>query len=153
VPVARTRTARADCPPGWEVALDGAQLIAGNRVLDAQAALEASDPQPWNADIELVAPHLDGLADPQAVPVDHKQKDVANAVAAFLGGLEQLLYLRIAQKILRALVRVGRSRLTLYLSPVGSPSLRASKVLVLSSASKAHFIRIAPSVKSLRDLL
>ena len=29
--------------PGGEVALDGAQLIAGNRVLDAQAALEASD--------------------------------------------------------------------------------------------------------------
>jgi hypothetical protein len=64
--------------PGGEVALDGAEFVAGDRVLDAQAALEASDPQ----DIELVAPHLNGLADPQAVPVDHEQKGVvANAVA------------------------------------------------------------------------
>ena len=46
--------------------------------------LEASDPQPGTLDIELVAPHLDGLADPQAVPVDHEQKGVvANAVAPF----------------------------------------------------------------------
>jgi hypothetical protein len=74
-------------------------------------------------------------------------------VAAFLGGLEQLLYLRTAQKILRALERVARSRLTLYLSPVGSPSLRASKVLVLSGASIAHFGRIAPSVKKSKTLL
>ena len=74
LPAARTRTARADCPSAvGEVALDGAQLIAGDRVLDAQAALEASDPQPRPLDIELVAPHLDGLADPQAVPIDHQQ--------------------------------------------------------------------------------
>jgi len=52
------------------------KLIAGDRVLDAQAALEASDPQPGTLGIELVAPHLDGLADPQAMPVDHEQKDV-----------------------------------------------------------------------------
>jgi len=47
--------------PGSKVALDGAEFIAGDRVLDAQAALEASDPQPRALDIELVAPHLDGL--------------------------------------------------------------------------------------------
>ena len=106
--------------PGGEVALDRAQLIAGDRVLDAQAALEASDPQPRPLDIELVAPHLDGLADPQAVPVDHEQKGVvANAVAPLLCRLEQAIDLRTVQKILRALVSVGRSRLTLYLSPVG----------------------------------
>ena len=29
-----------------KIALDGAELVAGDRVLDAQAALEASDPQP-----------------------------------------------------------------------------------------------------------
>jgi hypothetical protein len=32
--------------PAGEVALDGAEFVAGDRVLDAQAALEASDPQP-----------------------------------------------------------------------------------------------------------
>ena len=32
--------------PGGKVTLDGAQLIAGNRVLDAQAPLEATNPQP-----------------------------------------------------------------------------------------------------------
>jgi hypothetical protein len=53
-------------------------------VFDAQAALEASDPQPRPLDIELVAPPLDGLAHPQAMPVDHEQKGVvANAVAFF----------------------------------------------------------------------
>ena len=138
--------------PGGEVALDRAQLIAGDRVLDAQAALEASDPQPRPLDIELVATHLDGLADPQAVPVDHQQKGVvANAVAPLLCRLEQAIDLRTVQKILRALVRVGRPRLTLYLSPVGRPSLRASKVLVLSSVSTAHFVHIARNVKSRAD--
>jgi hypothetical protein len=105
--------------PGGEVALDGAEFVAGDRVLDAQAALETRDPQPGTL-VELVAPHLDGLADPQAVPVDHEQKGVvANAVAALLCRLKQAIDLRTVQKILRALVRVGRSRLTLYLSPVG----------------------------------
>src|SRR4029077_11049980 len=106
--------------PGGEVALDRAQLIAGNRVLDAEAALEASDPQPRPLDIELAAPHLDGLADPQSVSVDHEQRGVvANAVAALLCRLKQAIDLRTVQKILRALVSVRPSRFTLYLSPVG----------------------------------
>jgi hypothetical protein len=85
-------------------------------MLDGEAALEASDPQPRPLDIELAAPHLDGLADPQAVPVDHEQKGViANAVAPLLCRLKQAIDLRTVQKILRALMRVGRSRLTLYL--------------------------------------
>jgi hypothetical protein len=38
----------------------------------------------------LVAPHLDGLVDPQAVPVDHEQKGVvANAVAPLLCRLKR----------------------------------------------------------------
>ena len=75
-------------------------------MLDAQAALEASDPQPGTLDIELVAPHLDGLADPRAVPVDHEQKGVvANSGAPLLGGLEQAIDLRTVQKILRTLVK------------------------------------------------
>src|SRR4029453_6447336 len=61
VPAARTRTARAVVLPGGEVSLDRAQLIAGDRGPDAQAALEASDPQPRPLDIELVAPHLESL--------------------------------------------------------------------------------------------
>jgi len=47
---------------GREVALDGAQFVAGNRVLDGEAALEPGDPNPRPLDIELAAPHLDGLA-------------------------------------------------------------------------------------------
>ena len=83
-----------------------AQLIAGDRVLDAGAALEASDPQPRPLDIELVAPHLDGLADPQAVSVGHEQKGVvANAVAALLGGFEQPFDVRDTQKVFAALIR------------------------------------------------
>jgi hypothetical protein len=33
-------------------------------VLEGEATLEPSDPQPGTLDIELAAPHLDGLASP-----------------------------------------------------------------------------------------
>jgi hypothetical protein len=53
------------------------------------------------------------------MPVDHHQQNVvANAVAALLCRLKQAIDLRTVQKILRALVSVGRFRLTLYSSPV-----------------------------------
>ena len=55
--------------PGGEVALDRAQLIAGDRVFDAQAAIEASDPQPRPLDIELVALEVPG--DRQTYRVHH----------------------------------------------------------------------------------
>jgi hypothetical protein len=59
----------------------------------------ASNPKPRAFDIELVAPHLDGLADLQAVPVDHEQKGVvANAVAPLLCRLEQAIDLRTFRK-------------------------------------------------------
>jgi hypothetical protein len=38
--------------------------------------------KPRPLDIELVAPHLDGLADPQAVPVNHQEQGVVANVAA-----------------------------------------------------------------------
>jgi hypothetical protein len=38
--------------------------------------LRRATPQPRSLEIELVAPHLDGLADPQTVSVDHEQKGV-----------------------------------------------------------------------------
>jgi hypothetical protein len=57
---------------GGEVALDRVQLVAGDRTFDGEAALETRDPQSRPLDIELVAPHLDSLADPQAVSVDHE---------------------------------------------------------------------------------
>jgi hypothetical protein len=67
---------------GGQVSLDRTQLVAGNGVLDAEAAFETSDPQPRPLNIELAASHLYGFADPQAVPVNHEQKDVVtNAVA------------------------------------------------------------------------
>ena len=59
--------------PGGEVALDRAQLIAGDRVFDAQAAIEASDPQPRPLDIELVALEVPGdRQDLQGAPCHHR---------------------------------------------------------------------------------
>src|SRR5262245_12812176 len=59
--------------------------------------------------VELIAAHLDRLRDTQTVSVDHEQQRVvADAVAAFLAGIEQLTDLRCCQKLLTALVDVGR---------------------------------------------
>jgi hypothetical protein len=50
-----------------------AQLVAGNWLLDGERVLEASDPNPRALNIELVAPHLDGLGGAPATTVDHQQ--------------------------------------------------------------------------------
>ena len=82
--------------------------------------LEALHPKARPLDIEDTAAHLDGFADPQAVPVDHQDEHVvADAMAPFLGGLEQLIDLRTRQEVLRSLVGIGRFRATLYFSSVG----------------------------------
>src|SRR5215510_14542936 len=97
-----------------------AQLVTTNRVLDGERALEPGDPQARAFDVELTAAHADGLADAQAVPVDHQEQGiVADAVPAFLGRLKQASDLRLAEEILRALVGIGRSSVTLYNSPFG----------------------------------
>jgi hypothetical protein len=94
------------------------KLIAGDRVLDAQAALEASDPQPGTLGIELVAPHLDGPADPQAVPVDYEQTGViANAVAP-------LGYIDLEQRTLQTVDNPFGPRLSAMSRPLRSSSAR-----------------------------
>ena len=94
--------------------------VCGDGVLDAQAVLQALDPQPGALDVELASAHLDGLRDAQAVPEEHEQQRVVtNAVTALLGCLEQAIALRTCQEVLGALVGIGRSCATLYLSPVG----------------------------------
>jgi hypothetical protein len=50
---------------GGEVAPDGAQLVAGDRLLDRAPALEAANPEPGAVEVELVPAQADGLADPQ----------------------------------------------------------------------------------------
>ena len=72
---------------------------------------------------------------------------VANAVAPPLCRLEQTIDLRTVQKILRALVGVGRFRLTLSFASWSSLP-RAPEVLVLSRISIAYFVHIADYVKS-----
>ena len=85
-----------------------------------RAVLQASDPKSRALDVKLIPAHANGLRDAQAVPKQHEQERVvADAVAPFLGCLEQAIDLRTVQEVLVALVRVGGFRLTLYTSPVG----------------------------------
>ena len=109
---------------GGEIAADGAQLVAGNGLLDREAALEAAYPQPGAVEVELVPAQTHGLADAQTVAVGHQQqKVVAYPVPAGLGGGEQQGHFGRRQVILGALVPVGgfdgAGRPTLDLSPAG----------------------------------
>src|SRR3954452_571315 len=109
---------------GGEIPAEGAQLVAGNRLLDRETALEAAYPQPGAVEVELVPAQAHGLADAQAVAVGHQQqKVVAHPVSTGLGGSEQPSHLGWRQVILGALVPVGGfangDRPTLDLSPIG----------------------------------
>ena len=61
---------------GGEVALDGAQLVAGDRLLDGQPAFEPAHPEARTVEVQLVAAQGDRLADSQAVAVGHEQQQV-----------------------------------------------------------------------------
>src|SRR5262245_58691278 len=75
---------------GGEVAFDGAEVVAGDGMLDGQRVLQAGNPETGALDVELISAHLDGLRDAQPVAIEHEQQRVvANAVAPLLGGLEQ----------------------------------------------------------------
>jgi hypothetical protein len=75
--------------------MSGVLARRGDRMLDAQAVLQALNPESGPLDIKLGAAHANGLTDAQPVPVDHKEERViADAVAPFLGGLEQPIDLR-----------------------------------------------------------
>ena len=118
--------------PRSKVALDGSALVASNRVLDAQAALEASDPQPRPLEIELVAPHLDGLADPQTVPVDHEQKGVvANAVAPLFAASSR-------RSISGPLKEAQDGQIDLRISPGPSYLVRVNRHLLRFGRAQMH---------------
>src|ERR1041385_6999889 len=59
---------------GGEIAADGAQLVAGDWLLDREATLEAAYPQPGAVEVELVPAQAHGLADAQTVAVGHQQQ-------------------------------------------------------------------------------
>ena len=77
------------------------------------------DPDAGALDIDGPAAHSNGLRDAQAVPVDHQeQRVITDAVAPFLGRLEQPIDLRPVQEVLGPLVGIGGFRPTLYTSPL-----------------------------------
>ena len=110
-----------------KVAPECSQLIASDRLLDRQPALEALHPQPSPMEIDLLAAEGDCFADPQAVPEHHEQQQrVSHAMPASLRRIQQSREFALAEEILSALmsvrrnVRGGRS-ITFYLLPVGRP--------------------------------
>ncbi len=107
-----------------QISFDGAQLIAGDRMLDRQPVLEPADPQPRVVEVDLVAAQADRLADAQTM-TKHRQNEqvIADPVAAGLGGVEQGGHFAVAQKILAPLMRIrGGGRQTFYISPLGEGS-------------------------------
>src|SRR5262245_15699517 len=109
-------------------------------MLDAETVLEPSHPQARPLSVQLSPAHLDGLGDAQAMAVDHQdQRVVANAVAAFLGGLEQPVDLRGTQKVLTALVGVGGWCITLYITPLGRHWRVPRKCLCLRGTNTSTF--------------
>src|SRR5271170_8505932 len=46
-----------------KIAFDGAELVAGDRMLNCQPVLEPADPQPGVVEVDLVAAQADRLAD------------------------------------------------------------------------------------------
>jgi hypothetical protein len=137
--------------PGSKVALDGAEFVASDRVLDAQAALEPSDPQPRALDIELIAPHLAGLADPQAVPENHEKKGVV--ANAWRPSLPPQAGDRSPDRSENPSSAHESQSFPSHFLPFAcwSPSLRASKVLVLSSVSIATLYILHELLRVVRE--
>ena len=103
-------------------ALDGAQLVARDWVLDRQATLEPSHPEPALGEVDVAAPERHGFGDAQAVAEEHEHEQVvARPVPAGAGGLEQALDLGRAEEVASAFVVVGcgGARHTLDLLPSG----------------------------------
>jgi hypothetical protein len=106
---------------GREIALDGPQFVASDRVLDGEAVLEPSHPEPRLVEVDLVAAQADRLTDAQAVAVHHQhQQVVADAVPPAPSGIEQRGDFGSAEEILAPLVTVdGAGSGTFDSSPLG----------------------------------
>jgi hypothetical protein len=107
--------------PSAEIALEGSELVTGDRVLDRQPALEPPDPEPRMVEVDFVTAEADRLTDAQTVTKHHEyQEMIPDPVPSGLGGIEQGGDFGLSQKILAPLVGVGRGcRATFYISPVG----------------------------------
>src|SRR4051794_28724699 len=94
--------------PRRKIALDGAQLGAGNWLLDRQAVLQALHPQPRLIEVDLVAAKANRFADAQPVAVHYENEQmVTHAVPPGPGRVQERLDLARGQKVFRPLVRVG----------------------------------------------
>src|SRR5215210_6935026 len=94
--------------PRGEIALNGAQLGAGDWLLDREAILQPLHPQPCLIEIDLVAAKADRFADAQPVAVHHENEQVvAHAVPPGLRSLQESLDLARGQEVLCPLVRVS----------------------------------------------
>jgi hypothetical protein len=90
-----------------EIPLDCAQLVAGDWLLDREAILETSHPQPGLPHIYLVEPEPNGLAHSQPVAIHHEHKQmVAYAVPTGLCSLEEHGDLGLGQEVLSPFVLV-----------------------------------------------
>lgn len=90
-------------------ALDSAQLVPGDGMLNAETVLQPRHPEPGLREVYVLPAQGDGLGDAQPVAVHHQeQKVVADAVTAFLGGGEEPVDLWLAEIVPAALVAVRR---------------------------------------------
>nr|WP_239992185.1 hypothetical protein [Rhodopila globiformis] len=107
--------------PSAEIALEGSELVTGDRVLDGQPILEPLDPEPRVVEVDFVTAEADRLADTQTVTKHHEDQEmIPDPVPSGLGGVEQGSDFGFTQKILTPLMGVSRGRcVTFYISPVG----------------------------------
>src|SRR5215203_5069137 len=127
--------------PRGEIALDGAQLGPGDRLLDRQAVLQPLHPQPRLIEVDLIAAKADRFADAQPVAVDHENEHVvAHAVPPGPGRVQEGLDLARGQEVLCPLVHVrGRLGTAFYITPVGRGCARHRTSLAAHGAAELAF--------------
>ena len=90
-------------------ASDGAQLVAGDGLLDRETILEPFDPDSRPLQVHLVPTKRDRLADAQTMAVHHQdQQVIADAVATFASGFQEGGELGFAEEVWRACSRSPR---------------------------------------------
>jgi hypothetical protein len=73
-----------------EIAPNGAQFVAGDRLLDRETILQATHPQAGAIEIDLVAAQVGRFAHPQTVPIHHQDEQIiAHAMPPGLYRLKQ----------------------------------------------------------------
>ena len=94
---------------GPKIGPDGTQFVAGDGVLDVEAAFEAADVDPGFLEVDLIPAQPDRLGDPQAMPEhEEDQQVVPLPMSATPCGQPQGLNLGLGQVVLRPLVGVDR---------------------------------------------